>query len=252
MNELATTGLVFRRGGATRSTYVFKHALVQDAAYNSLLISRRQQLHARIAQVIEERFPEYRGGRAGAARPPLRPGWPSGASRRVPRAGRAPSYRPVGRCRRRWLSSVWPSIGSKAYPARRRGCGGNLEFHLALGSGHVAVHGFAAPATGDAYRRASELCEELGESRELFPVLYGLCLYHLYGAELAEAKSTAERLLKLAERTDDRGLSFFAHRAAGVSALPAGDFPRARFHLEKALALYDPGRTQIAGLRIRL
>jgi predicted ATPase len=116
-----------------------------------------------------------------------------------------------------------------------------LAIQLALGSGHIAAHGFAAPATGEAYRRAAELCEALGDTRELFPVLYGLCLYHLYAAELAEAGAVAGRLLRLAEASDDRGLSFFAHRAAGVSALPAGDFAGARSHLERALELYDPG-----------
>ena len=62
-----------------------------------------------------------------------------------------------------------------------------LALRLALGSGDVAAHGFAAPATGEAYRRAIKLCEELGDARELFPALYGLCLYHLYAAELSEA-----------------------------------------------------------------
>jgi hypothetical protein len=62
-----------------------------------------------------------------------------------------------------------------------------LVIQLALGSGRIAAHGFADPATGSAYRRAAELCEELGETRELFPVLYGLCLYHLYGADLPTA-----------------------------------------------------------------
>jgi predicted ATPase len=239
MDQLVTTGLVFRRGASTRATYVFKHALVQDAAYNSLLISRRQQLHARIAQVIEERFPD-----AAAAEPELlahhfgQAGLVEKAVEYHERAGRRAIAQSA-------VSEALAQFGTalerlKGLPRSKERLRRELGIHIALGSGHVAVHGFAAPATGDAYRRASELCEELGEPRELFPVLYGLCLYHLYGAELAEAKSTAERLLKLAENTEDRGLSFFAHRAAGVSALPAGDFPQARFHLEEALALYDP------------
>jgi predicted ATPase len=104
----------------------------------------------------------------------------------------------------------------------------------------VAAHGFAAPDTGAAYIRAKELCEELGEVREVFPVLYGLCLYHLYAAELSNARRAADRLLELANDSNERGLLFFAHRAAGVSALPAGEFLRARDHLKEALALYDP------------
>jgi class 3 adenylate cyclase/predicted ATPase len=239
MNQLVTTGLIFRRGTSTRTTYIFKHALVQDAAYNSLLISRRQQLHGRIAQVIEERFAD-----TAAAEPELlahhfgQAGLVAKAVEYHEKAGR----RAIAQSAMlEALAQFDTALGRlKGLASSTEGLRRELGIHLALGSVHVAVHGFAAPATGDAYRRASELCAELGETRELFPVLYGLCLYHLYGAELAAAKSAAERLLKLAESAGDRGLSFFAHRAAGVCALPAGDFRRARFHLEEALRLYDP------------
>jgi predicted ATPase len=240
MTQLVTTGLVFRRGAPTQTSYIFKHALVQDAAYNSLLISRRQQLHARIAHVLEERFlaiavaePEvlaHHFSQAGLVEKAVE--YHEQAGRRaIARSAVSEAFAQFGRA----LDLLRGLPRSKECAQRE------LRIQLALGSGHVAVHGFAARATGDAYRRASELCEELGETRELFPVLYGLSLYHLYGAELAEAKAVAGRLLKLAETTSDRGLLFFAHRAAGVSALPAGDFLQARVHLEQALAIYDPG-----------
>ena len=239
MSQLVTTGLVFRRGAPTQASYIFKHALVQDAAYNSLLISRRQQLHSRIAQVIEARFPEI-----AAADPALlahhfsQAGNIEKAVEYYERAGR----RAIGQ------SAVTEALAQfnralerlQGLPSSKERLRREFGIHLALGSGHVAVHGFAARATGDAYRRAVELCEELGETRELFPVLYGLCLYYLYGADLAQARAVGKRLLKLAESTDDHGLLFFAQRAAGVSALPAGDFTMARFHLEQALRLYDP------------
>ena len=238
--QLVTTGLVFRRGGPAQAVYLFKHALVQDAAYGSLLISRRQQLHARIAQVLEERFPEtaetepellaHHFGQAGLAEEAV--DYHERAGRRaLARSALAEALSQFGGALDR-LRDLPPSEAS----LRRE-----LAIRLALGSGHVAAHGFAAPATGEAYRRAIELCEELGDARELFPVLYGLCLYHLYAAELSEARAVAERLLRLAETDGDRGRSFFAHRAAGVSALPAGDFAGARSHLERALELYDPG-----------
>jgi predicted ATPase len=239
MNQLASTGLVFRRGSPTHASYLFKHALVQDAAYNSLLISRRQQLHGRIAQVLEERFPD-----TSAVEPELlahhfsQAGLVEKAIEYHERAGRrAISQSAVVEALAQFDRALARLQGLPPSKERQRR---ELSIQLALGSGHVAVHGFTARATGDAYRRAAELCEELGEARELFPVLYGLCLYHLYGAELAQAKAVGERLLKLAETTDDHGLLFFAHRAAGVSALPAGDFAKARFHLERALQLYDP------------
>jgi class 3 adenylate cyclase/predicted ATPase len=239
MDQLVLTGLVFRRGAPTQVSYIFKHALVQDAAYNSLLISRRQQLHARIAQVLEERFPEI-----VTAEPEVL----AHHFRQAGLAAKAAEYHEQAGRRAIARSAVTEALAQfrsaldllQGLPRSKERLRRELAIHLALGSGHVSVHGFAARATGDAYRRASDLCEELGETRELFPVLYGLCLYHLYGAELPEAKSVAERLLKLAETTSDRGLLFFAHRAAGVSALPAGDFPQARFHLDRALAIYDP------------
>jgi predicted ATPase len=84
------------------------------------------------------------------------------------------------------------------------------------------------------------LCDELNETAQIFPVLYGLLLYHLYAAELSEAQAVANRLLQLAAGTNDRGRSFFAHRAAGVAALPVGEFERGRGHLDEALSLYDP------------
>ncbi len=238
-DQLVAAGLVFRRGAGSQATYAFKHALVQDAAYNSLLLSRRQQLHARIATLLEERFPEIAGtepellahhfGQAGLVEKSVQYN---------ELAGRRALSRSV-------LSEALVRFGNalnglSALPACAERSRRELGIQLALGSTHVAAHGFAAPSTAAAYVRARELCDELGETRELFPVLYGLCLYHLYAAELGDARRAADRLLELAEASNDRGLSFFAHRAAGVSALPAGEFSRARAHLKEALALYDP------------
>jgi predicted ATPase len=115
-----------------------------------------------------------------------------------------------------------------------------LAVQRAMGSAMVATHGFAAPETGHAYERALELAERINNPRELFPVLYGLSLYRLYAAELDAARGIAQRLIGLAEAADDAGFSFFAHRAAGVSAYPAGHFAVARDHLERALQLYSP------------
>ncbi len=190
--QLVAAGLVFRRGGSGEVSYAFKHALVQDAAYGSLLLSRRQQLHARIAQILEARFPE-----TVATEPELLAhhfGQASLVEKAVEyheRAGRrALSRSSLSEALLRFghalngLASLAPSMER----ARRE-----LSLQLALGSTQVAAHGFAAPDTGAAYMRARELCEELGEVREAFPVLYGLCLYHLYAAELSEARRAADQ-----------------------------------------------------------
>ena len=237
--QLVAAGLVFRRGGAGQRSYAFKHALVQDAAYGSLLLSRRQQVHALVAMTIEERFPE-----TVATEPEM-------LAHHFGQAGlveKAVEYHELAGRRALSRSSLSEALvrfdsalaGLESLPPSTESSRRELAIQVAVGSTHVAAHGFAAPQTGAAYRRAQELGLQLGEVRELFPVLYGLCLYHLYAAELPEARRVADRLLKLAEESNDRGLSFFAHRAAGVSALPAGEFSRARAHLKEALALFDP------------
>jgi class 3 adenylate cyclase len=240
LERLGEADLLFVEGAPPQANYRFKHALIQDAAYESLLKSRRQQLHARVAQVLEERFPET------AAAEPVVLAHHFG---RAGQAAKAVEYHEQAGRRAIAQSAVREALAQfgaaldllKDLPRSEDHMRRELGIQIALGSGHVAAHGFAARATGDAYRRASELCEELGETRELFPVLYGLCLYHLYAAQLPDAKSAAERLLELADASGDRGLLFFAHRAAGVAALPAGDFSQARFHLEQALTIWDQG-----------
>lgn len=237
-SELVAAGLVFRRGGASQASYAFKHALVQDAAYGSLLLSRRQQLHARIARTIEERFPE-----TVAAEPELL----AHHFERADLREKAVEYHELAGRRALSRSSLSEALlrfqqaltGLETLPPSKERWRRELAIQVAIGSAQVAAHGFAAPETGAAYSRAQALCVELGEVREQFPVLYGLCLYHLYAAELLEARRAADQLLELARASDDRGLSFFAHRAAGVSALPAGEFSRARAHLNEALSLYD-------------
>jgi predicted ATPase len=240
LERLTEADLLLAEGAPPLATYRFKHALIQDAAYESLLKSRRQQLHGRVAQVLEDRFPEtaavepvvlaHHFGRAGLVAKAVE--YHEQAGRRAIAQSAVPEA----------LAQFGAALELlQGLPRSEEHLRRELGIQIALGSGHVAAHGFAARATGRAYRRASDLCEELGETRELFPVLYGLCLYYLYGAQLPDAKSVAERLLKLAETTGDHGLLFFAHRAAGVSALPAGDFSQARFHLEQALTIYDLG-----------
>jgi class 3 adenylate cyclase len=193
LERLGEADLLFVEGAPPRANYRYKHALIQDAAYESLLKSRRQQLHARIAQVLEDRFPET------AAAEPVVLAHHFG---RAGQAAKAVEYHEQAGRRAIAQSAVQEALAQfgaalellQGLPRSEEHLRRELGIQLALGSGHVAAHGFAARATGDAYRRASDLCEELGETSQLFPVLYGLCLYHLYAAQLPDAKSAAERL----------------------------------------------------------
>jgi predicted ATPase len=239
LRQLVDAELVFSKGRPPEAVYTFKHALVQDTAYGSLLKSRRQQLHARIAQAIETEFPKiarkepnvlaHHFGQAGLLDKAIT--YHEQAGRRALASSALAEA----------LSQFSSALEQLAMlPRSEERLNRELSIHLAMGSAHVAASGFAAPATGKAYKRSAELCEELSNTRQLFPVLYGLCLYHLYGAELAESAAAADRLMKLAQPSGDRDFVFFANRAVGVSALPAGNFGKARDHLDRALTVYDP------------
>ncbi len=236
-DQLVGAGLVSRRGGGNQRSYAFKHALVQDAAYGSLLHSRRQQLHALIARAIEERFPE-----TVSTEPEIlahhfeQAGLLESASEYQELAGRRALARSLlTEAVARFNSAL---VGLNGQPRSVKRARRELAIQIAIGSTQVAAHGFASPEAGAAYKRAEELCLELDDVKELFPVLYGLCLFHLYSAELSQARMAADRLLDLAGSENNQNLSFFAHRAAGVSAYPAGEFLRARAHLKEALSLY--------------
>jgi predicted ATPase len=239
LDQLVASELVFRRGTAPNVTYSFKHALVQDTAYESLLRSKRQLLHARIAEALETRFPEtaeaepevlaHHCGQAGLVEK---------AVEYWKRAGQLAMARSATTEAIAHLEAGLQILGS--LPESEWRDRQELGIQLAVGSAMVAAHGFAAPQTGDAYHRARELCERLDDITQLFPVIYGLCLFHLYGANLDAADAAASRLVELAATGNDRDLMFFAHRAGGVSSYPAGKLAAARTHLERALSLYDP------------
>jgi class 3 adenylate cyclase/predicted ATPase len=236
--RLVADGLVFQRGSPPDATYVFKHALVQDAAYESLLRSRRQVLHARTAQALESQFSELvRGQPETVAHHWANAGIPVRAAEYWTAAGQLALARSATTEALTHFRAALAEVAKLPESAERDER--ELAVQRATGSAMVAAHGFAAPETGQAYARALELTERLGDFGEMFPVLYGLCLYRLYRAELAAARAAAERLVGLAATGSDTGFLFFAHRAAGVSALPSGDFTGARQHLQCALSLYQ-------------
>jgi predicted ATPase/class 3 adenylate cyclase len=236
--ELVRTELVFRRGVPPEATYSFKHALVQDAAYGTLLRSRRRQLHARIVQVLEERFPEtlktqpdllaHHCTEAGFAAKAI-DYWCRAA---LQAAARSAISEAVAQLTNGF--NLLPGLPDEERSRRE------LGLQMALGKAITGAKGFAAPEGGHAYVRARALCAQLGEIAQLLPILYGLTLFHLYRGEMREAHDVARELLHLAEREGGSSARFYANRAMGVSSFPSGLFAAARMHMEQALILYDP------------
>ena len=203
---------------AARATYTFKHALVQDAAYQSLLKSKRQQLHARIAQVLEEQFPE-------TARPAGSPGphlTEAGlADEAIPywrRAGELAAGRSANVEAIAHLSKALELIGT--LPDARSTSEEELALRLAIGGPLMATKGYAAPEVERTYSRASALCDQLGRSAELFPVLRGLWNYYNVRGELQRAHDLAERLVVLADAQEGAAPPCPGPARAGNAVLP--------------------------------
>jgi predicted ATPase len=241
LDKLAAAELVFSRGTLPEVSYTFKHALVRDAAHESLLKGQRQQLHGRIVRLLEERFPE-----TVAAEPELlaqhcmEAGLVERAVDYWQRAGQQALARSAMAEAVAHLSKgLEVLMGLPAGPERQRR---ELLFQLALGQASLAARGFAAPETGRAYARASELCRELGDVSEFFPALYGQFIVHFQRGELAMAHEAARDLLQLAGDRGDAAARVTGHRIVGSALYHLGRMVESRAHLEEGLALYEPER----------
>ncbi|MEY9402107.1 putative ATPase/class 3 adenylate cyclase [Bradyrhizobium japonicum] len=239
LDDLVGSGLVFRRGTPPQATYSFKHALVQDAAYATLVRATRQRLHARIAAALEQHFPEtvqaqpellghhYMEG--GLAEPAI-DYWLRAGQAEIARSATAEAIAQLSK----GLELI-TALPDDAARWRRE-----LELQVALGVALMAAKGWAAPEVGQANARARDLCERIGDTPWLFPVLYGEWVFHVVRAELESGRSAGEDLLRRAQEQNDAAAKTVGNRIVGTAALLRGEPRIARVHLERTLALYDP------------
>jgi predicted ATPase len=236
LSQLVKSELVFRRGAPPEATYRFKHALVQDAAYQSLLKSRRQQLHARIAEVIERGFPDIgdtqpevlaRHFTDGGLRERAIPHW-SRAGELA--AGRSANVEAIAH----FTTALELLTALPDTPERARL---ELPLQMAFAAPLIATKGYAASEVERAYIRARELSERVGDTAQLFRVMRGLCYFHHVGARLRTSHRLGEELLHLAARSHERTFQIEAHHAAGCNMYHLGQFAAARHHFERSIAL---------------
>ena len=189
---LVDAGLIFKRGAETETTYVFKHALVQDAAYQSLLIAKRQMIHAKIAQILVDQFadmckqqPEIIArhySEAGLIEKAVIKWKAAGdAAMRNSAAKEAVAHFERG-------IQLLEQLENKDAPIE-------LDLWTSLGAAMIIVHGYAAPATGDVFKRVLDLCEAQNDSRYITDALYGLALFNMDGGHHRVALGFAERLV---------------------------------------------------------
>jgi predicted ATPase len=256
LNRLVEAELVFRQGTPPQATYSFKHALVRDVAYETLLKSRRQQLHGRIAGVLREGYPEVIEAKPELmARHCAEAGLANEAIQYVIKAGRQALERSANAEAAGHLSKGLILLG--ALPPGPERDAVELNLLVALGPPLVATKGFTDPEVEKIYLRARALCQELGNTTELVPVLVGLANIHLLRAELRQARELGEECLTLAQHHDDPGVRMAAHRLLGSTLHFLGEFPQARAQLEQANAVreryqrrFDASLYLISGSRV--
>lgn len=237
--QLVDTELLYQRGRPPRAKYIFKHALVQDAAYASLLKSTRQQYHQQVAQMLEAQFPD-----TVATEPEL-------VAHHYTEAG---CYeQAVGYWQQAGQRAIQRSANVEAIAHLRQGIAllttlpdtparvqSELTLQTTLGPALMATRGYAAPEVAATYNRARELCQQAEETPELFPVLWGMWLLYTGQAEHETARELGEQCLSLAQRLDDPALLLEARLALGVSWFYLGQLSQAHAHLEQGMRLYDP------------
>jgi predicted ATPase/class 3 adenylate cyclase len=240
LDQLVDAGLVFRRGTPPRATFLFKHALVQEAAYNVLLRGQCQELHARIARALEQEFPDDTTAPEVLARHFAEAGLAEAAVENLVKAGRLAIARSATAEAEAQLTRALELLATLPDgPTRRRQ---ELDVQVALGAALISAKGYAATETERAYARARELCAKIGETPQLFPVLFGQSVIHMLRAEHSAALEVSEELLRLAQRQENPAPVLVGHRVVGASLFHLGRFAEARDHLERTLALYNPAR----------
>ena len=255
LDRLIRAGLLFRQGVPPDATYLFKHALVQDAAYGLLLREPRRHLHARIAETLESKFEEIAENKPEVlARHWAEAGniekaavlWGKAGQRSAQRSALVEAAEQLKRA----LNLIKSLPGT---PALRRE---EIKLQVELITPLIHVRGYAAPETRDAEERALLLIEQaqaLGEPPEdpllLFSALYGSWAANIVAFNGDAMRELAVEFLALAEKQGVTGPPMIGHRLMGLSLLHTGEITGGRAHLDRAIALYNPAEHRHLAMR---
>lgn len=235
---LVDAGLLYQRGLPPHAQYHFKHVLLQEAAYQSLLRSTKQHYHAQAARALAQHFPEMRQTRpellayhyteAGMSAQAI-PYWQQASQHAMERSAHLEALAHVRQGMA--LLAELPETPERLQYA--------LTLQTTLGVALTATRGYAAPEVEEVYLRAHELCLQGGDLPQLFTVLRGLWLFYLVRGALQTAEELGQKLLQIAQKSASSVLLIEAHRALGTSFFFRGEFELSEHHLAQALARYD-------------
>jgi class 3 adenylate cyclase/tetratricopeptide (TPR) repeat protein len=239
LQKLIESGLVYKRGEPPNSTYLFKHALIQEAAYDSLLKSSRTQIHARVAQTLEEEFQDL-----VAAQPELvahhytAAGVPEKAIPYWHKAGEVALQRMVASDAIVHLNRAMDLIQQLPESTLRDGY--ELDVCTALGMAWINLQGWAHPNVVSNYERAWQLAQNLNRTDHSLSILNGQYMIRLGPGRNPDALAWAELMLSEGERSDSDEMRLVGHCEAANSYFFMGDYLQLTRHTEAVMARYDP------------
>lgn len=234
MGEIVGADLLYQRGVLKSLTYSFKHILIQEVAYNSLLKSKRKELHGRTAAVLEQEIADvakrqpallaYHYSEAGELDKAI-PYWIQASRQSLSRFA---NQEAIEQSRRGIeLLAALPNTPQRAAL--------ELPLQSILGTALLSTHGYSDPRVRKVFTRAQDLCEEVGDAPQLFQVAVGLWMYYIITAQLEEAYEQSQRLLRIAESTSDPAQILQANYSQGFTLYYRSDFQAAKTHLMTAL-----------------
>jgi class 3 adenylate cyclase/predicted ATPase len=239
LSHLQTAEFIYEQPAFPEPEYVFKHALTQEVAYNSVLHERRKTLHERVAQAIEAQFHARLEDRYGdLAHHYSRSGNTQKAINYLHRAGQQAVERSANVEAIKHLNEALELL--QLLPDTPQRMQQELMIQTSLGNLFMATAGFASPEVEQVYDRVYQLCQQLGETPQLFPILLGQQLFYAARGKVRTACELGERCLKIAQQVQDPTLLLGAHHALGDTVYWLGELTQARVHQERAIALYNP------------
>ncbi len=242
--ELVRAGLLFRRRSADDQTYVFRHALLRDAAYEALTRSTRQTLHRRVATALQQKFPDIgqrrpeilalhyeEGADVGAALDHWARAW----NESYRRAAYAEAQTQIEHA-----LALTETLGPSADHLRRQ-----MDLLVALGTSQISTRGWAVPEVDQTFARAWQICTQLGGDPPMM-VLYGIWGVRITRSDRAGIEALLPQVRALADHATDPLLAIMGHGSLGTFSYWTGDFRAAHHHFEHALQHYGAENQRLA------
>lgn len=236
--KLLDAELIYQRGIAPDCVYEFKHAMVQDIAYQTLLKSTRLRYHQRIAQLLEHQFPEeienhpeilaHHYTEAHIADQAVIH-WHRAGQKAISRSANLEAINHIGKA-----LGVLESLPDDKQRAKLE-----LELQITLAVPLTSVKGYAAPEVQQTYTKARELCLKIGETPQMFPALYGMWRFYLMTADYTTAEELSSQLIDIATETGNLAFCAAAPRSMGATSFYQGNLSRARSYLEQVISLQE-------------